>query len=580
VNTPRCDEDRLELIELTVFLLPSDEKVKVEVTAVDLQTTVAIKKLNEVTRLQALVDKKKVVVTEATIRDALSLDDVEGVKCLPNEEIFVELARMGYEKPATKLTFYKAFFSSQWKFLIHTILKQVVNLSTHTTKYTSPAQTQKVFANMRRIGKGFSGVKTPHFEGMLVAHEVEEGDVAENIKVVNTGDAAEGDVSAANDEVPTYNQLHLNHLKLNNNHLNLNHTRMLEFLCTFSKKLKRRVKKLKRRNKVKVLKLRRLQKVGTAQRIDTSNDIVMDDVSNQGRMISDMDTDADVVLEEVKDVADNAKEDQDADDESEPTEVQEVVDVVTTTKIITEVVTASSTTITTADAAASTNITAADAQVLATTTAAALTLTTAPRRRTKGVVIKNPKESTTTSIIIYSEVKSKDKGKGILVEEPKTLKKQAQIEQDEKYARELEAELNRTIETIDWDEAIDHVNKKAKEYSAMKRYQVLKRKPHTEAQVRKNIMVYLKNVASFKMDYFKGMSYDDIRPVFEKHFDLNVAFLQKIKEQIKEEESKALKRINETSAEKATKRQKLDEEVEDLKRHIQIMPNEDDDVYT
>nr|GEU89193.1 hypothetical protein [Tanacetum cinerariifolium] len=66
-------------------------------------------------KLQALVDKKKVVTTEATIRDALRLDDAEGVDCLPNEEIFAELARMGYEKLSTTLTFYKAFFSSEWK---------------------------------------------------------------------------------------------------------------------------------------------------------------------------------------------------------------------------------------------------------------------------------------------------------------------------------------------------------------------------------------------------------------------------------------------------------------------------------
>nr|GEV84659.1 hypothetical protein [Tanacetum cinerariifolium] len=77
------------------------------------------------------------------------------------------------------------------------------DLSTHTTKYTSPALTQKVFANMRRVGKGFSGVETPLFEGMLVAHEVEEGDSDENAEHVNAGNAAEGDVSAANDEVPT-----------------------------------------------------------------------------------------------------------------------------------------------------------------------------------------------------------------------------------------------------------------------------------------------------------------------------------------------------------------------------------------
>nr|GEX53918.1 hypothetical protein [Tanacetum cinerariifolium] len=64
---------------------------------------VAVKQSNDVTRLQALVDRKKVVVTEAAIRDTLRLDDAEGVDCLPNEEIFIELARIGYKKPSTNL---------------------------------------------------------------------------------------------------------------------------------------------------------------------------------------------------------------------------------------------------------------------------------------------------------------------------------------------------------------------------------------------------------------------------------------------------------------------------------------------
>nr|GEW46687.1 uncharacterized mitochondrial protein AtMg00810-like [Tanacetum cinerariifolium] len=51
------------------------------------------------------------------------LDDADGVECMPTEEIFAELACMGYEKPPPKLTFYKAFFSAQWKFLIHTIVQ-------------------------------------------------------------------------------------------------------------------------------------------------------------------------------------------------------------------------------------------------------------------------------------------------------------------------------------------------------------------------------------------------------------------------------------------------------------------------
>nr|GEZ26195.1 hypothetical protein [Tanacetum cinerariifolium] len=43
------------------------------------------------------VDKKKVIITEATIRDALQLDDAESIDCSPNEEIFIELSRMGYD---------------------------------------------------------------------------------------------------------------------------------------------------------------------------------------------------------------------------------------------------------------------------------------------------------------------------------------------------------------------------------------------------------------------------------------------------------------------------------------------------
>nr|GEW33307.1 hypothetical protein [Tanacetum cinerariifolium] len=130
--------------------------------------------------LQALVNKKKVIITEATIQEALRLDDAESIDCLPNEEIFTELSRMGYEKPSTKLTFYKAFFSPQWnlvrnvdsstkfymylRFLQLMIRVQVGDLSSHSTKYSSPALTQKVFANMKRVGKGFSRVDTPLFE--------------------------------------------------------------------------------------------------------------------------------------------------------------------------------------------------------------------------------------------------------------------------------------------------------------------------------------------------------------------------------------------------------------------------------
>nr|GEY72928.1 hypothetical protein [Tanacetum cinerariifolium] len=85
--------------------------------------SILVKKSTDVVKLQALIDRKKVIMTEDTIRQDIRLDDADGINCLPNEEIVAELACMGYEKPSTKLTFYKAFFSAQWKFLIHTIVQ-------------------------------------------------------------------------------------------------------------------------------------------------------------------------------------------------------------------------------------------------------------------------------------------------------------------------------------------------------------------------------------------------------------------------------------------------------------------------
>nr|GEU98211.1 hypothetical protein [Tanacetum cinerariifolium] len=555
VNTPRCDEDRLELMELMVFLLPSNEKVRIEVSAVDLQ--VSTSKLI----LLLLVQKFLLFGREFNF----------------SKSIFDSFVR-NVDSP-TKFYMYPRFLQLM-------IRKQVGDLSSHTNKYSSPTLTQKVFANMRRVEKGFFRVETPLFEGMKVEQSVDEGNAEVNVEDVSTaGVATEGDVSAADDVVPTAveelsipsptpptpppqpsqdqpltSQVQLtppqspHHqpqpsqdagilIDLLQNLLdtcttltrrvkNLEHDKVAQALKIT--KLKQRVKKFKRRNKAS--KLQRLKKVGTTQRIETSDDTVMDDVSEHGRMIADMDVDVDVILEDAKEVdveksadvvesidVQGRKAESQAqiyhidlkhankvlsmqDDQVEPAELQEVMEVVTTGKLITEVVTAASTTITTA------------ASQL--TISAALTLTTIPsaaRRRKRS-------------------------------KEPKPLKKQAQIKEDEAYARELK---------------ISSIEKEA-----------------TEAQARKNMMIYLRNVAGFKMDYFKGMTYDDICLIFEKHFNSNVAFLLKTKEQIDEEDSRALKRLSESQEDKAAKKQKVDEEVEELRKHLMIVPNKEDDVYT
>nr|GEV56846.1 reverse transcriptase domain-containing protein [Tanacetum cinerariifolium] len=266
-----------------------------------------------------------------------------------------------------------------------------------------------------------------------------------------------------------------------------------------------------------------------------------------GRIIADLDTDKDVILEDVEvpkdaeveknaDVQERLEESQAQvyhivpehadkvlsmqDDEPKPTKLKEVIEVVTTTKLMTEVVTAA-----------------------ATTAAFTITAALSAARKRKRVV------------------------KRLLLHQPLYILNQNQrIKDKELWFKRLN--LSRK-----------QVKRKGKEDNAVLRYQALKRKPQTEAQARKNMMVYLKNMAGFKMDNFKGMNYDAIRLIFEKYFNSNVALLEESKQQLEEEESRALKRQSESSEEKAAKKQKLDEKVKELKKHLQIVPNDDDNVY-
>nr|GEW14400.1 hypothetical protein [Tanacetum cinerariifolium] len=224
-------------------------------------------------------------------------------------------------------------------------------------------------------------------------------------------------------------------------------------------------------------------------------------------------------------------------DEAKPNEVEEVLEVVTAAKLMTEVVT-----------------TAAPI-----TTAAQVPKPSAPRKR-RGVVIQDPKETAVASVIMHTEVKPKDKRKGILIEESKPLKRQAQIEHDEAFARPLKAELNANI---NWNDVVDQVKRKENQDNTMMRYQALKRKPLIEAHARENMMIYLKNMAGFKMDFFKGMTYSEIRPIFEKHYNSIQAFLEKVKEEVIVPEEGS-KRKGKNLEQDTTKKQRIDEE-EDIK---------------
>ncbi|GJS42970.1 hypothetical protein Tco_0568013 [Tanacetum coccineum] len=140
------------------------------------------------------------------------------------------------------------------------------------------------------------------------------------------------------------------------------------------------------------------------------------------------------------------------------------------------------------------------------------------------------------------------------------------------------------------------------------RYHTQKKKPKTVAQARKNMIKYLKNQGNYKISDFKGMSYDEIRPIFEKVWDFNQhikhmehgpekkkspkKYPEKMKsaEKMEEEDVATQKDLKEVSKEtrakrkksiprKSTrKRQKMEEDAEKeaLKGFLDVIPREED----
>ncbi|GJU42142.1 uncharacterized mitochondrial protein-like protein [Tanacetum coccineum] len=159
--------------------------------------------------------KKQTVVANYTIeaeyiaasncygKEDLSTEDANGVDCLPNAAIFEQLTLIG-AKPTSgiefsstmasaiiclatnqKFNFSKYIFDNMVKnvdsmvkllmyprFVQLFVNKQVGNMSHQKRIYVTPSHTKKIFGNMKREGKCFSGRVTPLFQTMMVqAHE-------------------------------------------------------------------------------------------------------------------------------------------------------------------------------------------------------------------------------------------------------------------------------------------------------------------------------------------------------------------------------------------------------------------------
>ncbi|GJU18265.1 hypothetical protein Tco_1146231 [Tanacetum coccineum] len=96
--------------------------------------TAKAKTINGKRQIQALIDKKKVIITESSIRSDLHLEDAG---------VFIN--------------------------------QQLGDMSHHKKIYANPSHTKKIFANMKREGNDFSGRITPLFETMMVQPTYDEG---------------------------------------------------------------------------------------------------------------------------------------------------------------------------------------------------------------------------------------------------------------------------------------------------------------------------------------------------------------------------------------------------------------------
>ncbi|GJZ38028.1 hypothetical protein Tco_0584219 [Tanacetum coccineum] len=452
-------------------------------------TSAKVKTVNGERQIQALVDKKKVIISETSIRSDLKLDDAEGTYCLPTAIIFEELERMEYENLTQKLKFFKAYFSSQWKFLIHTILqclsakttswnefsstmastiiclatnqkfnfskyifdnmvknldggvkfliyprfvqvfldKQVEGMSKHKGVYVTPSHTKKVFANMKRPCKDFSRRVTPLLSTMMVQYteDMVAGSATptdshsttiitqpssskpqkkKSIRKQRKDSAPteptteettpEEHVSTPSYDPPPSGEDIMQLAELMSLCTNLQEKVLdLEKAKTAQAKeitsLKKRVKQLEKRRMSRTSGLRRLRKVGSSSRIESSNDASLG------------------VLEEHE-------------IEFEKVVKEPVVSVATTTKSI-------------------------PVSTVEPVTTAATTVTSV-RPRAKGIIFYDQEEQVPTSTKTFSSSQSqlaqvKDKGKGKMVEPKVPLKKKVQVALDEEMARNLEAQL-------------------------------------------------------------------------------------------------------------------------------------------
>ncbi|GJW67322.1 hypothetical protein Tco_0121746 [Tanacetum coccineum] len=247
--------------------------------------TAKVKTINGEVQLQALVDGKKVIITETSVRRDLQLEDAEGIECLPNADIFEQLALMGFSGAVTPL------FPTMMVQAQEEMGEGSANPTDphHTPIITQPSTSQPQKKQKPRKPKR-KDTEIPQSSGPTepIADEAAN---EENVPTHSNDPLLSGEDS-----------LKLNDLmeictKLQQRVLDLENTKTAQAQEISSLKL--RVKRLEKKGGSRTHKLKRLFKVGRSAQVVSSEDEGLgdqEDASKQGRKIDDIDKDAEVTL--------------------------------------------------------------------------------------------------------------------------------------------------------------------------------------------------------------------------------------------------------------------------------------------
>nr|GEV91165.1 hypothetical protein [Tanacetum cinerariifolium] len=102
--------------------------------------------------------------------------------------------------------------------------------------------------------------------------------------------------------------------------------------------------------------------------------------------------------------------------------------------------------------------------------------------------------------------------------------REKQEKEDLERAKVLQQQYDQKQENIDWNDVVEQMQEK--HLDNIKKYQILKRKPISIAQAKKNIILYLKNMDGYKIRHFEGVTYDQDRPIFEREYNKVQTFLK------------------------------------------------------